>query len=108
MNTRKHKTIVTGADGFIGSHVVETLVRKGYEVRAFVMYNSQSSWGWLDHVAPDIKGNFEVFQGDVRDPFALNTAMKGYGAILHLAALISIPFSYVSPKSFVSTNIDGT
>ena len=102
------KYLVTGADGFIGSHVVETLVRQGHDVRAFVLYNSFGSRGWLDHAAPDIKGRFEVFAGDIRDAHGVRTAMKGCDIIFHLAALIAIPYSYHSPDTYVDTNIRGT
>jgi len=100
--------LVTGADGFIGSHLTEALVRQGYKVRAFVMYNSFNSWGWLDHCSADVKGNFEVFSGDIRDPHGVKEAMKGCDAVLHLAALIAIPYSYHSPDTYVDTNIKGT
>ena len=100
--------LITGADGFIGSHLTEALVRLGYKVRAFVMYNSFNSWGWLDHCAPDIKGRFEVFAGDIRDPNGVKEAMKGCDAVFHLAALIAIPYSYHSPDTYVDTNIKGT
>lgn len=100
--------LITGADGFIGSHLTEALVRLGYKVRAFVMYNSFNSWGWLDHCAPDIKGQFEVFTGDIRDPHGVKEAMKGCDAVLHLAALIAIPYSYHSPDTYVDTNVKGT
>ena len=100
--------LVTGADGFIGSHLTEALVRQGYKVRAFVYYNSFNSWGWLDNCDEDVKGNFEVFAGDIRDPHGVKEAMKGCEAVLHLAALIAIPFSYHSPDSYVDTNIKGT
>ena len=100
--------LVTGADGFIGSHLTETLVRQGYKVRAFVYYNSLNSWGWLDQCAEDVKGKFEVFPGDIRDPHGVKEAMKGCDAVLHLAALIAIPFSYHSPDTYVETNIKGT
>ena len=100
--------LVTGADGFIGSHLTEELVRKGFKVRAFVYYNSFNSWGWLDKCAEDVKGQFEVFVGDIRDPHGVKEAMKGCDAVLHLAALIAIPFSYHSPDSYVDTNIKGT
>ena len=103
-----NKILVTGADGFIGSHLVETLVRNGYDVRAFVLYNSFNSWGWLDHCSDDVKGNFEVFTGDIRDPNGVRTAMKGCDAVLHLAALIAIPYSYHSPDTYIDTNIKGT
>lgn len=102
------KILVTGSDGFIGSHLTEALVRAGRDVRAFVMYNSFNSWGWLDDCAPDVRGHFEVFAGDVRDPNGVMTAMRGCGAAAHLAALIAIPYSYHSPDSYVDTNIKGT
>ncbi len=102
------KILVTGADGFIGSHLVEMLVRQGYEVKAFCLYNSFNSWGWLDDAAADVKGQFEVFSGDVRDPNGVRTAVKGCDTILHLAALIAIPYSYHSPDSYLETNIRGT
>lgn len=102
------KILVTGADGFIGSHLTEALVRQGHDVRAFVLYNSFSSWGWLDHCGADVKGKFEVFAGDIRDPNGVRTAMKGRDAVLHLAALIAIPYSYHSPDTYVDTNIKGT
>ena len=102
------KILVTGADGFIGSHLTEALVRKGHDVRAFVLYNSFNSWGWLDHCAEDVKGKFEVFAGDIRDPNGVRTAMKGCDVVLHLAALIAIPYSYHSPDTYVDTNIKGT
>jgi dTDP-glucose 4,6-dehydratase len=100
--------LVTGADGFIGSHLTEALVRAGYDVRAFVFYNSFNSWGWLDRCADDVKGRFDVFAGDVRDPYGVRTAMKGCEAVLHLAALIAIPYSYHSPDTYVDTNVKGT
>jgi NAD dependent epimerase/dehydratase len=102
------KTLITGADGFIGSHLTEALVRAGHDVRAFVLYNSFNSWGWLDHCGADVRGRFEVFAGDVRDPNGVRTAMKGCDAALHLAALIGIPYSYHSPDTYVDTNIKGT
>lgn len=104
----KNKILVTGADGFIGSHLTETLVRAGYEVKAFVLYNSFNSWGWLDHCAADVKGKFEVVAGDIRDPHGVKEAMKDCDAVLHLAALIAIPYSYHSPDTYVDTNIKGT
>ena len=100
--------LITGADGFIGSHLTEALVRHGHTVRAFVLYNSFNSWGWLEHCAPDIAGKFEVFAGDIRDPHGVKEAMKGCDAALHLAALIAIPYSYHSPDTYVDTNIKGT
>jgi NAD dependent epimerase/dehydratase len=102
------KILITGADGFIGSHLTETLVRQGYDVRAFVLYNSFNSWGWLDHCGADVKGRFEVFAGDIRDPNGVRQAMKGCDAVLHLAALIAIPYSYHSPDTYIDTNIKGT
>ena len=102
------KILVTGADGFIGSHLTETLVRAGHDVRAFVLYNSFGTWGWLDRCGADVKGRFEVFAGDVRDPYGVRTAMKDCDAVLHLAALIAIPYSYHSPDTYVDTNIKGT
>ena len=102
------KILITGADGFIGSHLTEALVRAGYDVRAFVLYNSFNSWGWLDHCAPDVKGKFEVFAGDIRDPNGVRAAMKGCDVVLNLAALIAIPYSYHSPDTYVDTNIKGT
>ncbi|WP_319245022.1 NAD-dependent 4,6-dehydratase LegB [uncultured Propionivibrio sp.] len=100
--------LITGADGFIGSHLTEALVRAGHDVRAFTLYNSFNSWGWLDQCAADVKGAFEVFSGDIRDPNGVRTAMKGCDAVLHLAALIAIPYSYHSPDTYVDTNIKGT
>lgn len=100
--------LITGADGFIGSHLAEALVRQGFKVRAFVLYNSFGSWGWLDHCAPDVKGQFEVFAGDIRDPHGVKEAMKGCDAVLHLGALIAIPYSYHSPDTYVDTNVKGT
>ena len=102
------RILVTGADGFIGSHLTEELVRGGYKVRAFVLYNSLNSWGWLDRCAQDVKGNFEVFTGDIRDHNGVKEAMKGCDAVLHLAALIAIPYSYHSPDTYVDTNVKGT
>lgn len=102
------KVLVTGADGFIGSHLTEALVRDGYDVRAFVMYNSFNSWGWLDQCAADVRGRFEVVAGDIRDPNGVRVAMKGCESVLHLAALIAIPYSYHSPDTYVDTNIKGT
>lgn len=102
------KVLVTGADGFIGSHLTEALVRQGYAVRAFTYYNSFNSWGWLDHCAADVRGQFEVFSGDIRDPYGVKEAMRGCDAVLHLAALITIPYSYHSPDTYVDTNVKGT
>jgi NAD dependent epimerase/dehydratase len=105
---RLKKILITGADGFIGSHLTEALVRAGYDVRAFVLYNSFNSWGWLDQCDAEVRGKFDVFAGDVRDPNGVRTAMKGCEAVLHLAALIAIPYSYHSPDMYVDTNIRGT
>lgn len=102
------KILVTGADGFIGSHLVEELVKKGYQVRAFVLYNSFNTWGWLDTLDKSIMNHVEIFQGDIRDPHGVKTAMQGVDAVFHLAALIAIPFSYHSPDAYVDTNIKGT
>ena len=102
------KVLVTGADGFIGSHMVEELVRKGYSVRAFSYYNSFNTWGWLDTLPKEKLNQIEVFSGDVRDPNGVREAMKGVDQVFHLAALIAIPFSYHSPDSYVDTNIKGT
>jgi NAD dependent epimerase/dehydratase len=102
------KILVTGADGFIGSHLVEHLVRLGHDVRAFVLYNSFNSWGWLDSCAPHVVGKFEVFAGDIRDPHGVRAAMQDCDVVLHLAALIGIPYSYHSPDTYVDTNIKGT
>ena len=104
----KSKILVTGADGFIGSHLTEALVRQGYDVRAFVLYNSFNSWGWLDDCAPDVAGQFEVFAGDIRDPYGVKKAMQGCDTVMHLAALIAIPYSYHSPDTYVDTNVKGT
>jgi len=102
------KIFVTGADGFIGSHLVEALIREGYNVRALVLYNSFGSMGWLDTVDDEIKKSIEVISGDIRDPFGIKNAMRGCDIVLHLAALIAIPYSYHSPGSYVDTNIYGT
>ncbi len=106
MNNMK-KILVTGANGFIGSHLTEELVRQGYDVRAFVEYNSFNSWGWLDSTSQDIKSNLDVFSGDIRDPFGVKEAMKGCTHVLNLAALIAIPYSYHSPATYIDTNING-
>jgi NAD dependent epimerase/dehydratase len=102
------KILVTGADGFIGSHLVETLIAAGHDVRAFVYYNSFSSWGWLDTLPPSVTRNLDVFMGDIRDPNGVHEAMQGCAVVFHLAALIGIPFSYHSPDSYIDTNIKGT
>ena len=102
------KILVTGADGFIGSHLTEALVRQGHTVKAFVMYNSFNSWGWLDRCAQELKNQFEVFAGDIRDPHGVKEGLKGCDVVLHLAALIAIPYSYHSPDTYVDTNVKGT
>lgn len=102
------KILVTGADGFIGSHLTEELVKQGFDVKAFSLYNSFNTWGWLDTLPQNIMENVEVFTGDVRDPNGVREAMKGTDAVFHLAALIAIPFSYHSPDAYVDTNIKGT
>ena len=104
----KPQVLVTGAAGFIGSHLVETLVHQGYPVRAFVHYNSQNSWGWLDRIHPEILKEIDIFTGDVRDPNGVRTAVRECAAILHLAALIGIPYSYHSPDTYIDTNVKGT
>ncbi|NOX92604.1 MAG: SDR family NAD(P)-dependent oxidoreductase [Gammaproteobacteria bacterium] len=108
MNLENKKILVTGADGFIGSHLVEELVRRGADVRAFVFYNSFGHWGWLDESPDEIKSELDIFSGDIRDPYGVRTAMQGCDAVLHLAALIGIPYSYHSPGAYVDTNIKGT
>jgi NAD dependent epimerase/dehydratase len=102
------KILVTGADGFIGSHLTEELIKQGFEVKAFVHYNSFNSWGWIDTLPDEIKGKIEIFSGDIRDPNGVRIAMGGCDTVFHLAALIAIPFSYHSPDSYVDTNIKGT
>lgn len=100
--------LVTGAGGFIPSHVVEQLVKKNYKVRAFVHYNSMSNWGWIDSFDKNTMDSIEVFSGDVRDPNGVREAMKGCDMVIHMAALIAIPYSYYSPDSYVDTNVKGT
>ena len=102
------KVLVTGADGFIGSHLTEMLLEKGYDVKAFVYYNSFNSWGWLDTISKEKISQIEIFSGDIRDPNGVKEAMKRMDYVFHLAALIAIPFSYHSPDSYVDTNIKGT
>ena len=106
--TMAHTVMVTGADGFIGSHLTEELVKRGEKVRAFCLYNSFGSLGWIDTLPPEIRNEIDVFMGDVRDPNGVRTAMRGQERVFHLAALIAIPFSYHSPDSYVDTNIKGT
>jgi NAD dependent epimerase/dehydratase len=108
MDIKGKKVLVTGADGFIGSHLVEALLAHGCDVRAFVFYNSFNSWGWLDTLSPAAQKQLDVFAGDVRDPNGVKEAMKGCDVVFHLAALIAIPFSYHSPDSYIDTNIKGT
>ena len=102
------KVLVTGADGFIGSHLTESLLEKGYDVKAFTYYNSFNTWGWLDTLPKEKLDQIEVFSGDIRDPNGVRESMKGVDQVFHLAALIAIPFSYHSPDSYVDTNIKGT
>jgi NAD dependent epimerase/dehydratase len=108
MDLTKQKILVTGADGFIGSHLVEGLLDKGCQVRAFVFYNSFNSWGWLDTFPKEKLDKIDLFAGDIRDPNGVRNAMQGMNMVFHLAALIAIPFSYHSPDSYVDTNIKGT
>jgi NAD dependent epimerase/dehydratase len=102
------KVLITGADGFIGSHLTELLLEEGYDVKAFCYYNSFNSWGWLDSLPQEKLDKIEIFTGDIRDPNGVKTAMKDVDIVFHLAALIGIPFSYHSPDSYVDTNIKGT
>ncbi|MDD7794616.1 NAD-dependent 4,6-dehydratase LegB [Clostridium sp. 'White wine YQ'] len=102
------KVLITGADGFIGSHLTEMLLEQGYDVKAFAYYNSFNNWGWLDTLPKNKLDQIEVFTGDIRDPNGVREAMKGVEEVFHLAALIAIPFSYHSPDSYVDTNIKGT
>jgi NAD dependent epimerase/dehydratase len=108
MDLKGKKVLVTGADGFIGSHLVEGLLTQGCDVRAFVFYNSFNSWGWLDTLPPEQLKKLDVFAGDIRDPNGVREAMIGCDVVFHLAALIAIPFSYHSPDSYIDTNIKGT
>ena len=108
MQLQGKKILVTGADGFIGSHLTEELIRRGCDVRAFVMYNSFNSWGWLDESPKQLKDRLDIFAGDIRDPHGVKTAMQGCDIVMHLAALIAIPYSYHSPDTYVDTNIKGT
>jgi NAD dependent epimerase/dehydratase len=102
------KVLVTGADGFIGSHLAEALVRAGHEVRVIVIYNSLDSWGWLDSAPSEVTSQLEIIPGDIRDPALMMSAVAGCDAVLHLAALIAIPYSYVAPDLYVQTNVQGT
>jgi len=108
MNLNNKKVLVTGADGFIGSHLVESLMDEGAEVRAFTYYNSFNTWGWLDTFPAEKLEKIEIFSGDIRDPNGVRKSMEGIDIVFHLAALIAIPFSYHSPDSYVDTNIKGT
>lgn len=108
MDLAGKKILVTGADGFIGSHLVEYLVELGHDVRAFTYYNSFNSWGWLDESSTDVRRAIEVFSGDIRDPHGVRAAMQDCDVVLHLAALIAIPYSYHSPDTYVDTNVKGT
>lgn len=108
MNLSGKKIFVTGADGFIGSHLLEYLVQQGHAVKAFVCYNSFGTWGWLDTLSTELQSSFEVVMGDIRDPHGVKNAMQGCDVVLHLAALIAIPYSYHSPDTYVDTNVKGT
>jgi Nucleoside-diphosphate-sugar epimerases len=108
MDLRNKRVLVTGADGFIGSHLTEALLNEGCNVRAFVYYNSFNSWGWIDSFPGETKQKLEIFAGDIRDPNGVRTAMKDVDIVFHLAALIAIPFSYHSPDSYIDTNVKGT
>jgi NAD dependent epimerase/dehydratase len=108
LELRNKRILVTGADGFIGSHLTEELVHRGCDVRAFVCYNSFNSWGWLDQVSAEIKNSLEVHSGDIRDFHSVRAAMTGREMVFHLAALIAIPYSYQSPESYLETNVKGT
>ena len=103
-----NKVLITGADGFIGSHLTEQLLKEGHQVKAFVLYNSFNSYGWLDSLPKDVLKNIEIFSGDIRDPNGVRIAMEGCDTVYHLAALIAIPYSYHSPDSYVDVNIKGT
>ncbi len=102
------KVLITGADGFIGSHLVEYLIKKGYKVKAFCFYNSNGSYGWLDQIDHRIKNEIDFYLGDIRDANSVREAMKDCRSVYHLASLISIPYSYVAPSSYIETNINGT
>lgn len=108
MANRTKNVLVTGAGGFIGSHLVEHLIRNGYSVKALCEYNSFGTWGWLETVSDEVKRDLNVMLGDVRDPFGMREAVKGCDAVVHLAALIAIPYSYHSPEAYVETNVRGT
>jgi|TARA_Y100000294_G_scaffold23710_1_gene20178 NAD dependent epimerase/dehydratase len=108
MGVKNKKVLVTGSDGFIGSHLVERLLEENCQVKAFIYYNSFNSWGWLDNVSNEKLSEIEIFTGDVRDPNGVRTAVKDVDIVFHLAALIGIPFSYHSPDSYIDTNVKGT
>jgi NAD dependent epimerase/dehydratase len=108
MDISKCKILITGADGFIGSHLVESLMESGHDVRAFVYYNSFGHWGWLDTLPANLRKDLDVFAGDIRDPHGVKAAMTNCNMVMHLAALIAIPYSYHSPATYVDTNITGT
>jgi NAD dependent epimerase/dehydratase len=108
MHLTGKKILVTGAEGFIGSHLAELLIDSGYDVRAFVLYNSFNSWGWIDTYPEEKRKKLDVFTGDIRDPFSVKESMKGVSVVFHLAALIAIPYSYLAPASYIDTNITGT
>lgn len=108
MDLKNKRVLITGADGFIGSHLVEQLLEEGCKIKVFVYYNSFNSWGWLDSLSKDQLDLLEIFAGDIRDPNGVRAAMKGADFVFHLAALIAIPFSYHSPDSYIDTNVKGT
>lgn len=108
MNLKNKKVLVTGADGFIGSHLIEELIKEDCQIKAFVYYNSFNSWGWLDTLTKDQLNKISIFAGDIRDPNGVRTAMADVDIVFHLAALIAIPFSYHSPDSYIDTNVKGT
>ena len=108
MTALQENVLVTGADGFIGSHLTEALVRKGHQVRAFVQYNSRNHWGWIEDLSPDLLDSIEVYAGDLRDPYSVRKAVTGCRRVFHLGALIAIPYSYSAPHEYVSTNVGGT
>ena len=108
MTAKRSKILVTGSDGFIGSHLVEHLLEEGNDLQAFVYYNSFNSWGWLDTLPAKINNSLDVFAGDIRDPHGVRKAMTGCDDVTHLAALIGIPYSYHSPDTYIDTNIKGT
>lgn len=108
MNLENKKVLITGSDGFIGSHLVERFLKEKCVVRAFVFYNSFNSWGWLDTLPTEVLKQVEIFAGDIRDPFTVKKAVKDVNIICHLAALIGIPYSYIAPDSYIDTNVKGT